>query len=95
MLFYIYSRACHFLLFCPSPIVISVLSIHFAGRILVFHVQFLMERRHDDHVIVQLSAHEMQRTRMLRVVGRFVADQFLPSEVSIASYILYRVFHAS
>ena len=41
-----------------------VLSIHFAGRILIFHVQFL-----HDHVIVQLSAHEMQRTRMLRVLG--------------------------
>ena len=44
-----------------------------------------MERRHD-HVIVQLSAHEMQRTRMLRVLGRFVADQLLPSEVSVYSY---------
>ena len=33
------------------------------GHILVFHVQFLMERLHD-HVIVQLSAHEMQRTRI-------------------------------
>ena len=64
-----------------------VLSIHFAGRILVFHVQFLMERRHDNQMIVQLSAHEMQRTRMLCVLGRFVADQLLPSEVSI--YILY------
>ena len=57
--------------FCFSVLLLSfvVLSIHFAGRIFVFHVQFSMERRHDDHVIVQLSAHEMQHTRMLR--GRY------------------------
>ena len=42
-----------------------------------------MERRHYDHVIVQLSAHEMQRTRMLCVLGRFVTDQLLPSGVCV------------
>ena len=29
----IYLRACHLLLFCPSPNLFVVLSIHFAGRI--------------------------------------------------------------
>ena len=59
VLFYVYSRACHF--FCPPLFCGVVHSV--CDRILVFHIQLFMERLHHDHMIVKLSAYEMQRTR--------------------------------
>ena len=48
--------------FCPSSSFCG--AVHsVCDRILVFHVQFFMERLRHDHVIVKLSAYEMQRTR--------------------------------
>ena len=43
VLFHIYSRACHFFAFLSFSHRFVVPSIQFAGRILVFYVQFFME----------------------------------------------------